>query len=70
MAGDIHPAQGKKRPEPDADKIARRVAKIKDVAPKAEGVVQLNPGFFRLERMRSQSVAKTRARVRAKVRGR
>lgn len=69
MAGDVLPAPGKRRPQPDGAVIAARVAKVKDVAPAVEGVQPLNPGFFRLERMRMQSVAKKRAKVRAKVGG-
>jgi len=41
------------------DQVARRVAAFEDNPPVAEGVVPLNPGFFKLQRMRSQRPAKT-----------
>lgn len=69
--GDLQRA-GRKRKEPAPAKIALRAAKFcEDHAPGEcpEGVQPLNQGFFTLERMRAQSVAKAKAKRKAKVRG-
>ena len=66
----VFPAPGKLRRAPNAERIAARVAKLADDGPATEGVMPVNAGFFQLERMRSASVAKTRAKKRAKARDR
>lgn len=60
----------RKRKPPNAAAIEKRVQKFcaGDCVSLTEGV-PLNPGFFQLERMRAQSAVKSRAKVRAKVRG-
>ena len=65
----IRPAPGKLRRQPEAKRIADRVARFPYIASVAEHVVPLNPGFFQLEAMRAASAAKKRGKVRAKVRG-
>ncbi len=65
----IQPAPGKRRKAPDDKRIALRVAGFAEEAPVSEGVVRLNPGVFRLERMRAAGLTKKRAKVRKRVGG-
>ena len=69
LSGD-GPLPGKRRLAPSDERIAAKVAQFVDVAPMVEGVMLLNPGFFRLERMRARSVVKERSDVRTKLRDR
>jgi hypothetical protein len=60
----------RRRPNPVGERVAKRVKKLErtcrvDAPP---GVVPLNCGFFQLERMRSVTVAKLKARRKAKAR--
>lgn len=77
---DVKPA-GRKRPPPDATRVARRVARFvseplvrlrcqeaNDVEPKR--VQRLNAGFFALEALRERTGAKERGKRKGKVRGR
>jgi len=58
-----------KRPQHDPKMVAARVARLVSVVHVDEGVHQLNPGFFALERMRAAGTAKQRGESRAKLRG-
>lgn len=59
-----------RKPRPiKAARIARRVARFVDSPPVVEGVIPVNPGFFKLQRMRSAQPAKGRAAVRQRVNG-
>lgn len=71
---------GRRRKEPASAKVKARVAKFRatdshpgdciEAADETPRIVQpLNPGFFMLERLRSQTVAKAKATRKAKVRG-
>ena len=73
----IKPAPGKMRRQPEAVRIAERVARFVDspvrkregIIGRGEVVTPLNPGFFVLERMRAGGVTKKRAKTRKKVSG-
>jgi hypothetical protein len=67
--GDVRPLL--RRKAPSAERISARVAKFCacDAPVVPEGVQPLNPGFFRLERMRSAQVTKVRAAKRGKLKG-
>lgn len=58
-----------KRRKPENDRVAGRVAAFckRDCAPSAIGVRPLNAGFFQLERLRAETVAKAKARKKRKV---
>jgi hypothetical protein len=64
----VRPA-GRQRSKVDPVRVAARVARDVDVAPVAEGVTPLNAGFFRLQRMSARSAAKTRGKIRVKIKG-
>lgn len=53
----------------DIERIAERAADFVDEPPEAEGVVPLNPGFFKLQRMRGGPVAKSRGPARERIGG-
>lgn len=63
----IQSAPGKLRARPDTERIAARVARFVDDAPRDRNVTPLNPGFFLLQRMRAAGVKK-RGKLRAKLR--
>lgn len=52
------------------ERVAERVQRLADVreAPVTEGVQPLNPGYFEIERMRTQSNPKERAAMRPVLR--
>lgn len=51
---------GPVRREPSAALSAARLQEVPDEPPGGEGVQSLNPGFFRLQRMRQRNEAKAR----------
>lgn len=65
--GDIQEG-GRRRKEPTGAKVAARVAQYVDEPRRAVGVTPLNAGFFKLERMRTASVAKKRSVKKRKLR--
>lgn len=72
MADDKVQTAGRKRPKPEAVRVAKRVARfLAEVAldaAKLKGVQPLNAGFFVLEAMRHANV-KARSKHKAKARG-
>jgi hypothetical protein len=54
--------------ELDAEAIAKRVAEFPE-AKAVEGVTPLNPGFFKLERMRMASAPKEKSKTRTELEG-
>lgn len=58
-----------RRSLPKAERIAERIEGLAEDAEPAEGVVRLNPGFFKLERLRAGAAVKRRSDQRDKVSG-
>lgn len=60
--------RGQVRAQSAAERIAERMQRV-GLPPAGRHVTPLNAGFFRLEHARTVTVAKKRAKKRAKVRG-
>lgn len=69
MNGEPKEFRSKLRPQKKPEDVAKRVAEFVDKPPGGEGVVPLNPGFFQVQRMRTEHGAKRRAAKTTKLGG-